>query len=166
MKKRIGIITYHKAYNFGSVLQAYALNKYLRDLGHDVETIDFQTEKQAQLYKLFEPMNSLFSIARNLQSLRFLRRLRLQRKRFDDFLREFIPTSEDVYVSFSDLNNAELNYDVYICGSDQIWNLIVRILTRPICCRLSKTRPNVLLMHLVLHHTISIRSITAYLENN
>lgn len=122
MKKWIGIITYHKAYNFGSVLQAYALNKYLRDLGHDVETIDFQTDKQAQLYNIFEPVKSLFSIARNLQSLRFLRSLRLHRKRFDEFLREFIPTSETVYLSFDDLNNADLHYDVYICGSDQIWN--------------------------------------------
>lgn len=122
MKKRIGIITYHKAYNFGSVLQAYALNRYLRDLGHDVETIDFQTEKQANLYTLFEPVNSMFSIARNLQSVRFLRSLRLRRKRFDDFLREFIPTSETVYFSLSDLNNADLDYDLFICGSDQIWN--------------------------------------------
>ena len=32
---RIGTITFHCAYNFGSALQTYALKKYLTDLGHD-----------------------------------------------------------------------------------------------------------------------------------
>ena len=39
---RIGTITFHCAYNFGSALQTYALRKYLTNLGHDVHVIGAQ----------------------------------------------------------------------------------------------------------------------------
>lgn len=41
---KIGTITFHCAYNFGSALQTYALRKYLTDLGHDVHVIDYRSE--------------------------------------------------------------------------------------------------------------------------
>lgn len=44
--KNIAIITYSRAYNYGSALQAYALNSFLRKLGCNVKTIDYTTEKQ------------------------------------------------------------------------------------------------------------------------
>ena len=34
---KIGIITYHRAKNLGGMLQAYALQTYLKQKGHDVE---------------------------------------------------------------------------------------------------------------------------------
>lgn len=36
----IGLITYHAAYNYGSVLQAYATQSTITDMGHDVTVID------------------------------------------------------------------------------------------------------------------------------
>ena len=44
-KMKIGTITFHCAYNFGSALQTYALKKYLTDLGHDVHVIDYRSEE-------------------------------------------------------------------------------------------------------------------------
>jgi len=41
---KIGTITFHCAYNFGSALQTYALKKYLTDRGHDVHVIDYRSE--------------------------------------------------------------------------------------------------------------------------
>ena len=46
---KIAIITYHRAYNYGSALQAYALNKYLRNIGVECETIDYLTVRQSNL---------------------------------------------------------------------------------------------------------------------
>ena len=37
----IGIITIHKINNYGSVLQAYALQQVCKELGYDVEIIDY-----------------------------------------------------------------------------------------------------------------------------
>jgi len=39
---KIKTITCHEVYNYGASLQAYALMKYLQDLGHDVEIIDYK----------------------------------------------------------------------------------------------------------------------------
>ena len=41
---KIGIITVHRAYNYGSVLQCYALQEYLKSLGHDVWVIDYRQQ--------------------------------------------------------------------------------------------------------------------------
>ncbi|MEZ9976639.1 polysaccharide pyruvyl transferase family protein [Vibrio breoganii] len=38
---KIGILTYHDTFNAGAFLQTYATFKYLKDLGHDVEVIDY-----------------------------------------------------------------------------------------------------------------------------
>ena len=38
---KIGILTFHRAINFGAVLQCYALYRTLSDMGHDVEVVDY-----------------------------------------------------------------------------------------------------------------------------
>ena len=41
VKKKIGILTLHRALNFGAVWQCYALKRACEMLGHEVETIDY-----------------------------------------------------------------------------------------------------------------------------
>ena len=43
--KKIGILTYHRVFNFGSLLQTYALQKYLEDRGQIAEVIDYYPER-------------------------------------------------------------------------------------------------------------------------
>lgn len=38
---KIGILTFHRVYNYGAVLQSYALQKVIKQLGYDVEIIDY-----------------------------------------------------------------------------------------------------------------------------
>lgn len=40
--KKIGILTFHRAYNYGAVLQCYALQQYLKKQGADVYVIDYK----------------------------------------------------------------------------------------------------------------------------
>ena len=47
---KIGIITFHGADNYGSVLQAYALTEYLNDKGYDAEIIDYYFEHDYRQY--------------------------------------------------------------------------------------------------------------------
>ena len=42
--KKIGIITFHRAKNYGAVLQAYALQHTLKQLGSDCEIVDYKCE--------------------------------------------------------------------------------------------------------------------------
>lgn len=50
---KVGIITVHRAYNYGSVLQCYALQEYLKSLGHDVWVIDYRQKWTEAVYKPF-----------------------------------------------------------------------------------------------------------------
>ena len=43
-------ITFHAAHNYGSMLQAYALQQIILRLGHSNEIINLRTERQKQLY--------------------------------------------------------------------------------------------------------------------
>ena len=56
--KQAGILTFHNAYNYGAVLQAYALQSFLEFQGHNVEIIDYRNESVECSYKLcrFRPM--------------------------------------------------------------------------------------------------------------
>lgn len=51
---RIGIITFHKSYNYGSVLQAFALVQFLTKLGHEAKVIDFTYLYDFKQYHLFK----------------------------------------------------------------------------------------------------------------
>ncbi len=122
---QILIITCHNVYNFGATLQAYALSKYLSDIGNDAEIIDYRPE-----YLTF----NLWAIGdkwkRNivLKTLYFLyvipRRLRMQKRRdkFDAFTKSKLPVTKAKFNSISDLKNETPKADIYIAGSDQIWN--------------------------------------------
>ena len=45
---KIGILTFHGAHNYGSVLQAYALSTWLKDQGHDVQIINLRNQAQKE----------------------------------------------------------------------------------------------------------------------
>ena len=120
--KKIGIITIHRINNYGAILQAFALNKYLRDLGYDVETIDFRTKRVAESYELYSTNNSIMDIVRNIQAFLYRKKLCLRISRMNDFVDKKINLSLKDYDSSAELELDNLKYDTYICGSDQIWN--------------------------------------------
>lgn len=122
MKKRISIITYSRAYNYGSALQTFALNYYLRSLENEVKTIDYTTRRQQELYSIFESCNGLFPLLRNIHSLINIFKLYKHKRNFDEFLNTNVPMTQKITDdnSFLSLNN---DFDYFICGSDQIWNV-------------------------------------------
>ena len=59
--KKIGILTFHRAYNYGAVLQCYALQQYLKKQGADVYVIDYKQTWIDGCFKAFS-----WNIVRNL----------------------------------------------------------------------------------------------------
>ena len=51
---KIGILTFHRAYNYGAVLQCYAWQEYLKSIGHTVHIIDYRNEYLLRCYRLFD----------------------------------------------------------------------------------------------------------------
>ena len=50
---KVGILTFHRAHNYGAVLQCYALQETLKRMGHDVQVIDYAQPWIEEFYKLF-----------------------------------------------------------------------------------------------------------------
>lgn len=113
---RVGIIThYYGSKNYGGVLQAYALTTYFNNHGIEAEQIsyDFISEGITN--------NQIIKMKRQLKN--FLGNLLLSKryKKFTRF-RNSISHSQRVYTDY-DIKECVENYDLFITGSDQVWNL-------------------------------------------
>lgn len=120
MKKRIGIITYHRSYNYGSVLQAYALSRYLSK-DHDVKVIDFIQTKDFKQYRLVRIYRKN-TLKRLLEDFKDLNRNKRRKENFQNFVEKYIPLTKCTYKNIKKMNELNNEFDVFICGSDQIWN--------------------------------------------
>lgn len=122
VKMKIGILTFHCAHNYGAVLQCYALQQYLLSLGHEVVVINYRPEYLLDPYTVF-PKLSIYSWKGKLTRLiNFVITfyIRIVRHRvFEDFINKYLKLS-DVVRTKHDIE--KLDYDVFIMGSDQIWN--------------------------------------------
>lgn len=120
--KKVGIITFHAAHNYGSMLQAYALQQTILNFGCDCEIINFRTQLQKKIYRPFFIGKGW---AKKLKALRYpklaIGDIRKHRK-FEQFLHEKFILSPHTYTTAEELRAAILDYDCYISGSDQIWN--------------------------------------------
>ena len=81
---KIGTITFHCSYNFGSALQAYALQEYLLKLGHDVHIIDYRSRNFNE-YKILR-LNRLKSF---IADIFFLRGNIRRKNSFQSFWRRY-----------------------------------------------------------------------------
>ena len=112
---KIGIITFHWAANYGGVLQAYALQEYLSDCGHDVEIIGYKPSiyNPSLLKYLIRPQLLL-----HLRSEYNLYRKEIMLKAFRN---RYLKVSKR-YNKLSQLQHDARGYDVLISGSDQVLN--------------------------------------------
>lgn len=120
---RIGILTFHSAQNYGAVLQTYALQEYLRGLGHDVSVIDYRPSYIEEYYKLFSwgriPKNNLIIKIKFL--LREILALPVRMRRAINY-KDFVTRN----IKLSPYNDTSMQkFDAIIFGSDQIWNPII-----------------------------------------
>lgn len=106
---KIGIITFHWGANYGAVIQAYALQKYISSLGHDVEIIDYRPLK-TQFVQLVQNC-----LSRDFNKIK-------KGKMIKTFIKENLILSKKTYRTSRDLLKCKDEYNVVFCGSDQVWN--------------------------------------------
>ena len=117
---RIGVLTYHRSINYGSVLQAWATQHLLSQKGYDVEIIDYIPEHYNKLYSIYGSTKTLKGFIKRT----LLAPLRIwQRNNFARFRNKNLNLSDRVYTKDTDLKVLEEEYNCIICGSDQIWNI-------------------------------------------
>lgn len=115
---RIGMMTFLHNENYGSILQAWALQQVLLDMGMDARHIDYLPSRKEKLLNLLRSGNSPRLI---LEGMRKKSAVRKMHSGFDDFrvkyLRLTAPCADHVALS-----RAAESFDVLLCGSDQIWS--------------------------------------------
>lgn len=119
---KIGIITFHRAHNYGAVLQCFALQKTLVNLGYEAEVIDYRQQYIERVYKpfrldmvrryIFHP-TSLYHYFREEVPAR-----KVRRQIFESFCSKYL-TLSDPCTGIKMPND----YDAYIIGSDQLWGI-------------------------------------------
>lgn len=119
---KIGILTFHRAINFGAVLQCYALYRTLSDMGHDVEVIDYRPAYIEKYRKLFYWNDfKKLGLLGKIKNLLLLPKTYLNKRKsariFDTFIHENIKFTSVV----KNIHDVPL-FDVIFFGSDQIWN--------------------------------------------
>lgn len=118
---KIAIITFSDFNtNYGSRLQAYSLGNFLKKNGHEVEFIRYREFNKTPRPRSFRQVASL--IAGKL--IKAIDKSNREKRNisFDKFSEKFLKHTK-LYISNEELKNNLPEYDCYICGSDQIWNL-------------------------------------------
>lgn len=111
---KIGILTFHWGTNYGGVLQAYALQSFLKNKGFEVEIINFAPHTfRDSFFKCFYCKNPL-RIIDNLKNY-------WKEKNIAKFRKKHLDVTERYYTPEQLIENPPL-MDVYISGSDQVWN--------------------------------------------
>ena len=118
---KIGIVTFFNSINYGVWLQAYATQRALLDLGHEAEMVDYSNafEGKKLKYSYDEDERAIGYVTSFLKAVIY-GRVRYYRKAFGKHLHEYYNTSPSHYTDIKDMG--ELEYDVLVAGSDQIWN--------------------------------------------
>lgn len=129
---KIGILTFHFGNNYGGILQCYALQQVLTNLGYEVEVIDYRPQLTRSLRSVAGRLCSVHSI----KDLYYLLRENLTlNKNMDMELKQkkveilaVFDRFRETYLRLSPYLNAETigeysntHYDAIVVGSDQVW---------------------------------------------
>ena len=126
--RTVGIITTYRQANFGSVLQAYALQIVIDKMGYISQVIDY---KYPNSYHFEHGLNSIkpkpktckYKLKRFVKDT--LEVLGLRKVSKMRMLNRFINKEMNCtrrYLSYDDLHKNPPHFDIYVSGSDQIWN--------------------------------------------
>lgn len=115
---KIGLITMHRVIHFGSVLQAYALQQILFRLGYDNEIIDYVYPNQ------FHKPGKHPSLKGRIYNLlvTILKRKPTETNKIANFINDNLVKSKHRFKSPAKLAKNCPKYDIYLTGSDQVWN--------------------------------------------
>ena len=138
---KIGIITFWESTdNYGQVLQAYALQQVLKNMGHNPFQIRYSLrasqleEKKTSVFKRLLKVLLVYPFVKSIkrrkvqcedaECKKILEKKNVARK-FREFRNQYITQSEKVYNSINELRSDPPQADCYITGSDQVWTMLL-----------------------------------------
>ena len=122
-KSKIGLITFHNVYNYGAVIQAYALQKVIQSEGLTCEIIDFIQKRQKDYTELVSIRNGFKRFAKTMMLVPVIKERRVRKDKFNKFINNKMDLSACKYLNEQDILKANTIYDMLLVGSDQVWNV-------------------------------------------
>lgn len=119
---RTGLITFHFAHHYGAQLQAYATMRSIQALGAQCEIIDYRLPHTTRTNQLFKRSGALRDMVSDAHTALHYAAFRRRFDRFEAFVAQEMTLSPKRYTTFDQLEADAPEYDVYVAGSDQIWN--------------------------------------------
>ena len=114
----IYILTFQNALNYGAVFQCTALYRTVSKIGN-CTVLDYRCKKIEDSYKL---LSVKYPVKKNIYGMLVMPVIKKKRKLFDEYLKKNIRRSKTYYSPDELINENWQADDVFICGSDQIWN--------------------------------------------
>lgn len=128
---KIDIITFHNTSNFGATLQCCALSHYLTMMGCDVEVVNYLPDyvlKKKSVFKRFvkvkTPKQAVHSAVMGTAYALHAAELLGKDRKYELFIDNNLKLTRP-YHTFQELANDPPQADLFICGSDQIWNAVL-----------------------------------------
>ena len=121
---KIGIMTFLHNDNFGSALQAYALQRTMRELGHDCVHLDYQPDRAEKIRNLLTSGNSPKLVLEGIRK-REVRAGQDGAQRKSEAIPAFYRKRMKLTApcrNRKELREKSRDCDLLLCGSDQIWN--------------------------------------------
>jgi len=120
LSKKIGIITFHKAVNYGATLQCFALYRAVKSTGYDCEVVDYLCD----MYKHTDTFRGRLSggVKKILEYILMYPTRSIRKKKIKEFMMQNTTLSEKLYTP-QNIADSNKIYDSFIAGSDQIWDL-------------------------------------------
>lgn len=120
---KIGIITFHCSYNYGSALQTFALKTLLEKNGYKINIINFIYKKDFEHYRLFRTKLYYKNPKAFIKDVLFYNKNKVRKNNFELFAKKYFNLTQKKYYNYEDMRELNDKFDIFICGSDQIWNL-------------------------------------------
>ena len=116
---KVGIITFHNAINYGALLQTYALQKSITNMGYEAEVIDYSNSNIDKTRK--KPCWKQYRNPFNYHNDRLIYKVEsVKEKKLHDFLNTRINKTEKA--TRENITDISYKLDVIFTGSDQVWN--------------------------------------------
>ena len=116
-------MTFHSAHNYGAMLQVYALQNIIKKLNNESYIINYRNSKIDSEYKVWnvKSKNQINILKKTISSISNYKINRERYNNFEAFMNKRFNLSKE-YRTVKELNYNSPCYDVYITGSDQVWN--------------------------------------------
>lgn len=126
---KIGILTFHRAHNYGAVLQCYALQETLNFMGHKVDVINYiqpvieHTYRDRRSFSIHTFIKKLplsafsYAFTSIKNDISILLHGSRRKRVFEYFVKNRLHITEPCAY-----NSIPRDYDIYVIGSDMVWD--------------------------------------------